>query len=229
MLDQIGILGFSPVREIGSFERTMFKGWDAWQASGRGQFHNEDVAWLIFYVPEVDKTYFIGTIVVLPPGGIDPHATLRESFDVDPIVHADVVAPSPLVQLLPAPELLEPAMGKRFSGTDEPVVLRWQPVKELAPDEYYQVMVEYDYIEGMYSEKLATRETWIELPLSLYETPNCQAFDWHVRLMRQTGVSQDGQIQGEPVSYDSLMPYLVWDYPAGQRPDDWKSCPNAQF
>ena len=229
MLEEIGILGFSPVRELGPFERTTFKQWDAWRVGGRGQFSYEDVEWLIFYAPEVDKTYFIGTTVVLPPAGIDAHAALRASFDVDPAVAANGVASMPLARLLPAPELLDPPMGESFSGLDEPVMLRWQPVKELAPDEYYEVTVEYDYIEGMYTEKLATRETQLALPETFYRTPNCQAFDWHVTLNRQTGVSGEGQPIGEPVSYDSLMRYLIWDYPAGQRPVDWKSCPNAQF
>lgn len=66
----------------GHSRRTTFKQWDAWRVGESGQFSYEDVGWLIFYAPEVDKTYFIGTTVVLPWPSIDAHAALRHASSI---------------------------------------------------------------------------------------------------------------------------------------------------
>jgi hypothetical protein len=225
MLDDVGSLGFTPIRSVGPFECFRFKGWDAWKVGGRGQFRQNEVEWVVFYAPEVDKTYLIGTIVTLPPVGIDPHAALRESFEVHPEVHASGVAPEPLLDLLPGPELLEPPLGARFYGTEQPIILQWQPVKDLAPDEYYQVSVDYNYREGNPSVVFRTRETQLALPESLYHTPNCGVFNWQVALMRRTGTGDGGQ----PISYASLYWYVEWRYPPGVQAPFILVCPNAQF
>ncbi len=138
MLEDVGELGFTPVRDIGPFQPIRFKRWDAWEVGARAQFSYEQMQWLIFYSPEVNKTYAIATTVALPPNGINPHATLRGSFDIDPEIHAAGVAPKPLTPLLPGPELVSPPLAARFLGTGKPIVLHWKPVKELAQDEYYE-------------------------------------------------------------------------------------------
>jgi hypothetical protein len=225
MLEKVGSLGFTPIRSLGPFERFRFKGWDAWKVGGRGQVQQNQVEWVAFYAPEVDKTYLIGSTVTLPPAGIDPHAALRDSFEVHPEMHAAGVAPEPLPELLPGPELLEPPLGVRFYGTDEPIILRWQPVRDLAPNEYYQVSVDYNYGEANTSVVFRTRETrWI-LPESLYRTPNCGVFNWQVTLMRQAGTESRDQ----PVSHPSLYWYVEWRYPPGAPPPFILACPNAQF
>lgn len=79
--------------------------------------------------------------------------------------------------------------ARSFSGLDEPVMLRWQPVKELAPDEYYEVTVEYDYIEGMYTEKLATAKRSLRCRRRSTARPTArpstgiyaQPSDWRIR------------------------------------------------
>jgi hypothetical protein len=228
MLDALGNLGFTPLRQLGEFERVKFKDWDAWQGTVRGQYTRFDAQWMIFYAPEADKTYAIGTTVVQAPTGIDPHETLRGSFEVHPEVDARGEAPVALPYLLPTPRQISPALGTRYMGAEEPIVLAWAPVKELVVDEYYRVKIDFDYKETNFSRYYATLETEFALPEGLYATPNCGVFNWQVTLMRQTGVGEDGQPIGEPISYDSLRWYVEWLYPLdAQAPFD-RFCPNPQ-
>lgn len=229
MLTDIGDLGFTPLREIGSFESVRFKNWDAWKADCRGQTFQDQVEWLVFYAPEVGKTFAIGTTVVLPPAGIDAHAELVKSFEVVPGMNASGAAPEPLLRLLPAPQLINPELGARFSGTSQPIVLKWTSVKSLSPDEYYLVLVDYNFGESNPQVKFATRGTTLTLPTRLYSTPNCHVFNWQVTLMKKAGVTSDGQPTGQPISYNSLYWYVWWDYPEGQSPPFNAGCPNAQF
>ncbi len=226
MLGKLGEFGIYPIRELGAFERVKFKAWDAWQAKARGQLSRYDTQWLVFYAPEADKTFAIGTMVVLPPPGIDPHAALRDGFEVHPELRAAGVAPAPLPRLQPGPELLSPALGERVMGDSAPVVLRWKPLKELAAGEYYRVKVDYDYSESNTVVVYTTRETQLVLPASLYASPNCGVFNWQVTLMRQTGTDADGQPDGSPLSFPSLYWYVEWLYPAGAPMPFKPRCPN---
>ncbi len=228
LLKDVGDLGFTPVREIGPFQATRFKQWDAWRATARGQLGVTQMEWLVFYAPEVDRTYALATTVVQPPVGIDPHAALRDSFAVMPEVHAAGAAPEPLLtKPWPGPELLGPPLGALFQGADRPIVLRWKPLKELAPDEYYEIDVDYNYKETNRLFRFTTRETQATLPAALYQEPNCGVFNWQVTLKRQTGTAEDGP-QGEAISYNSLYWYVRWIYPPGTEPFKVQ-CPNQQF
>jgi len=228
MLDELGNLGYTPLRQLGDFERVKFKEWDAWQGRVRGQYTRFDAQWVIFYAPEVDKTYAIGTTVVQPPTGIDAHETLRAGFEVHPEVDARGEAPLPLPRLLPTPRQESPALGTRTIGAEEPIVLTWAPIKELAVDEYYRVKIDFDYKETNTSRYYATWEPEFTLPEELYATPNCGVFNWQVTLMRQTGVGEDGQPLGEPISYDSLRWYVEWLYPLDAEAPFERYCPNPQ-
>ncbi len=228
MLDVLGNIGFTAIRALGPFEQVRFKQWDAWQVKARGTLAQYDEQWMIFYAPEVGKTYAIGTTVALPPGGIDPHAALRDGFEVHPEVHADGVAPEPLSQLLPASELTGPALGTRLFGTGSPIVLRWNPVQALAPDEYYQVRVDYNYEETNTILDFATRATEFVLPDRLYNIPNCGVFNWQITLMRKTGTDLQGKPTGVPLSYNSLYWYVEWMHPMGEEAPFPPLCPNPQ-
>ncbi len=229
LLDKVGDLGFTPVREIAPFQATHFQHWDAWQATARGQLEAAQMEWMVFYAPEVDRTYALATTVVLPPAGIDPHAALRDSFAIVPEIHAAGVAPEPLLtKQWPGPELLSPPLGTLFQGTDRPIVLQWKPLKELASDEYYEISVDYNYREANPQATFTTRETQFTLPAELYHAPNCGVFNWQVTLKRQTGVDEAGQPQGEAISYNSLYWYVRWVYPPGTAPFELL-CPNEQY
>ncbi|HZW05218.1 MAG TPA: MG2 domain-containing protein [Anaerolineaceae bacterium] len=229
LLGGIDDLAFAQVREIGPYERVRFKQWDAWKVGGVGGVARDLLEWVVFYAPEVDKTYSLGTTVTTPPPGVDVHAELRASFDVDLANTASGVAPDPLPERLPAPNLVAPPLAAKFVGPGEPVVLEWEPVKELAEDEYYQVFVEFNYVEASPDRYFFTRETQFTLPEELYRTPNCFVFNWQITLMRQTGVDADGQPVGEEISNPSLYRYFWWRYPADQPQPFPQGCPNDQF
>lgn len=229
LLGVIGDLGFTPVREIGAFERTKFKRWDAWKAQARGQYYYQEMVWTVFYAPEVNKTYAISTTVTQPPSNIIANEFLLENFDIDPQMQADGVAPAPLISLLPQPTLLSPEMGTRFTGLKQPIVLKWEPLKELAEDEYYQVAVDYNYGETNFLINYSTRETHFTLPETLYHLPNCSVFNWRITLMQQIGVGKDGNLKGKALSYNSLYRYVQWFYPLDDKAPFDLRCPNAQF
>ncbi|MDQ4076373.1 MAG: hypothetical protein M3220_09015 [Chloroflexota bacterium] len=227
LLEELGDIGFTPVRTLGPFSPIRFKEWDAWWGEARGTVKQDDLEWMLFYAPEVNKTFAIGTTVALPPNGVNAHEVLRGTFAVRPEIEAVGVAPEPLPELMASPELLSPPIATRYEGLGQPIILQWKPVKELAEDEYYEVVVDYDYNEDSHTVKFTTRETQLTLPESLYHEPNCRFFNWRVTLMRQTGVGEDGQPKGERISYGSLYWYVEWFYPPGERPFA-PICPNHQ-
>ena len=229
LLADVGDLGFTPVREIGEFKQVKFKRWDAWEAQARGQVSYQEMIWTVFYAPEVDKTYALSTTVVQPPSNIDANEVLLEDFDIDPNIQADGIAPAPLIPLLPQPTLVRPELGARFTGLEQPIVLIWEPLKNLAEDEYYQVAVDYNYEETNFLVKYATRETQFTLPEALYRLPNCSVFNWRITLMQQTDVDKDGNPNGKALSYASLYRYVQWFYPLDDKAPFNPLCPNAQY
>lgn len=243
MLHDIGEFGVGYIRALGPFQEFRFKQWPGWRATARGQVSYIQMEWIVFAAPEVGKTFAIGTTVVLPPAGIDPHAVLRESFDLPAGTSASGVAPAPLPRLLPGPELIGPPLGARFEGLASPIVLRWAPVKPLAADEFYAVTVDFNYQEANPILLLATRSTTVTLPAELYSTPNCHIFNWQVALMREvkpnsTGVGRHvcradatlpgGCPPGEALSFQSLYAYIEWVRPATESDPFPPLCPNAQ-
>lgn len=229
LLDDVGDLGFTPVREIGQFKPIKFKGWDAWEAPARGQLYYKVMTWTVFYAPEVDKTFALSTTVVHAPKGLDANAVLLQSFEIDPGILAIGEAPAPLDPLLPQPRLVSPGLGAIYTGLDQPIVLIWDPVKELADDEYYEVAVDYDYKETNFLVKYSTRETQFTLPEKLYRLPNCSVFNWRITLMQQTGVDENGNPIGQALSYDSLHWYVRWYYPLDEKAPFDPLCPNALY
>jgi hypothetical protein len=224
MLDELGNLGLTPIRELEPFHAIRFKQWDAWQAQARGQYTRYDEQWVVFYSPEVDRTYAIGTTVVQAPSGTDPHAKMRDGFEVHPEVKAHGTAPAVLPHLLPPPTLVSPDLGSLFLGNDKPFLLAWHSTQDLAEDEYFQVKIDYNYDETNTSEYFGTRESELVLPSVLYDTPNCGVFNWQVTRMRPGSAAGDG----EAISYNSLYWYLEWRHPPGAAPPFEPRCPNPQ-
>ena len=228
LLDEVGNLGFIPLRELGEFRSVRFKQWDAWQAPARGQLSQYDIQYVVFYAPEVEKTYALSTMVVLPPAGTDAHGALRDGFEVHPEIRASGKADDPLLRLLPTPRLISPALGRRYVGAGNEIVLKWAPVKVLDQGEYYRLKIDFDYAETNSSRFYSTRETHFTLPKQLYSIPNCGVFNWQVTLMRQIGVGGDGQPVGEAISYDSLHWYMEWLYPTTDAAPFQTHCQNPQ-
>jgi len=228
IMNTLGNPGIYPLRSLVSIQRTTFKTWDAWLIKSRSELSRYDEQWMLFYAPESNKTYAIGTTVVLAPTGVDAHAVLRDSFDIHPEIQANGVAPVPLEELLAPAQLVSPNLGTRFLGTDQPIILTWKPIKELADNEYYLVNLDYNFDEANISVSYTTRNTSFTLPDSLYSTPNCGVFNWQITLMKQTG-TRDGQPTGIPLSFRSLYWYVMWLYPSGTAKPFNPLCPNEQF
>jgi hypothetical protein len=216
------------VRNLGKAEPFEFKAWQAWRVPARGRLRYEQVEWVVFYVPEVDRTYGLGTTVVLPPKGVDAPDVLRSSFEVDEGWEGDGVAPEPLPSLLAGPRWTAPELGAEFSGPQAEIVLRWEPVRPLASDEYYEVKVEYAYAEGTPFLRFATREPWLRIPPELYHQPNCRVFNTSVRLMRSTGDPTQVSPQDVPLSHPSLLAYFLWTRPESDPAPFLPLCPNEQ-
>ena len=228
LLEQVGDLGASRVRSLGEPQAKTFKRWEAWLVPARGQLRYEEVEWLLFYAPEVDRTYALGTTIVAPPEGIGAHDALRRGFDVDAAWTAVGVAPEPLPVLLPGPRLLQPGLGEIFYGSGAEIVLRWEPPRPLGDDEYYEVAIEYAYSEGVPLVRYATREAQLTLPPEMYQKPNCAVFNWTVRLMRSPGPDGDAGTPPTPISHTSFYSYIVWGRPATDPAPFLPLCPNEQ-
>jgi hypothetical protein len=222
-VEDLGRFGFTPIRALVSIAPTRFHDRSAWRVVGRGQFEQDQVEWVVFYAPEVDKTYAIGTTIVQPPPGVDAAAMLRDSFEVFPQVRAEGVAAQPLPDLLPAPELISPPLGTEFRG-DEVMELVWVWRRPLADDEAYEVRVDYNYQEANPQVVFKTRQARLTLPASLFAEPNCGVFNWKVKVVRSDAAEG---AQGA-VSHDSFYSFLRWSYPPGETAPYPSLCPNAQ-
>jgi hypothetical protein len=228
MLEEVGEFGFTQIRGLGPFEEFQYKDWPAWKAQARGVVGLAQLEWVVFFAPETQQAFALGTTVVLPPDGVDAHALLRDSFEPHPEVHASGTAGESLPRLLPAPSLIGPPMGAEFRGSDQAVALRWSSVKILAVDEYYEIDVDYNYEEANPLLRFTSRTTEIRLPPNLVQSPNCHVFNWQVTLMKQTGTTRDGKPTGVPLSYRSFYWYFRWSYPEGEVEPFPPLCPNAQ-
>jgi hypothetical protein len=217
LLGEIGDSFFSPVRRVISIQPFEFKQWEAWLIEFQTRYKEEEMQAVIFYAPDANKTYCIVTHVFVATSDLNPHDSLRDSFAVFPEAEATGVAPEPLIKLLPSPELIGPPIATRFLGLERPIVLKWNPVRELEEDEYYEVSLDYWYKETNPVLKLSTRETQVTVPETLYETPNCSVFNWKVTLRRYTGLERGEQGASEPLSYGSHYWYFWWQYPPGER------------
>ena len=118
------------------------------EGAGPRQAITYDIQYVVFDAPEVDKTYAISTMVVLPPAGIDAHERVaRRIRGASWRYRANGKADQPLLRLLPTPKLISPDLGTCDIGDVGPIILKWEPLKQLAGDEYYRVKIDYDYAE----------------------------------------------------------------------------------
>lgn len=113
---------------------------------------------------------------------------------------------------LPAVKLLGPASGAEFGGADASVVLSWEPVGELAEDEWYSVNLRYQANNQTNYDGTWTKETSWRLPSHLFRKPDpaTSGFEWDVRVMQRTGSRPDGGNQGVPVSAPGEVRTFQW-------------------
>jgi len=113
----------------------------------------------------------------------------------------------------PAPKLVGPANGERFSTTLEVPLMEWEPVGELASDEYYSVLVVHYYPSGnpVYWTCGLIKETQVKLPEGVgYSKADHDEFYWWVTVHRATKTTPDGKPDGPPISPKSEVRMFFW-------------------
>ena len=113
----------------------------------------------------------------------------------------------------PAPRLVRPANRMSFATALDPPVLEWEPVGELASDEYYSVLVVHYYPPGnpVYWTSGLIKETQIKLPESIgYGQADHAEFYWWVTVHRATKTTPDGKAEGPPISPKSEVRMFFW-------------------
>lgn len=115
--------------------------------------------------------------------------------------------PSPTSAMkYPAPKLLAPDDGTQYDGINE-IVLKWEPVGELAADEQYAVRLVYRYNNQVtYGGANIKEPQWV-VPLQLYRKidPPDNRYEWFVVVER---LNQDGS--GTSISPESERRSFVW-------------------
>jgi hypothetical protein len=131
--------------------------------------------------------------------------------------------------LLPAPLLLAPAERQEFTE-DAKVVLTWQPVGELPPDAYYEIIVAYSHLAATWHDEVPwTQDTSWTLSEHRYllDLSDDGQFQWSVQVVRQTGVEDDGTPVGVPLSSPSEVRTFLWrrTYGGGGKPPEKNTPP----
>jgi tetratricopeptide (TPR) repeat protein/predicted Ser/Thr protein kinase len=121
--------------------------------------------------------------------------------------------PTRIIIKYPAPKLVGPANGERFSTALEAPILEWEPVGELASDEYYSVLVVHYYPPGnpVHWTCGLTKETQVKLPEGVgYGKADHDEFYWWVTVHRAMATTPDGKPDGPPISPKSEVWMFFW-------------------
>lgn len=116
------------------------------------------------------------------------------------VVHGEVLPPTPgpsptpsATSFPPGPTLLYPTEGTVVEMGDEPVVLQWLAVKDLAQDEWYMIeLTDLDVVD-QHPQRAFTRDNAFRIPSS-WRPPldEYHAFRWRVSIVNVTGQREDG-------------------------------------
>jgi tetratricopeptide (TPR) repeat protein len=113
----------------------------------------------------------------------------------------------------PAPKLVRPANRTSFATTFDPPILEWEPVGELADDEYYSVLIVHYYPPGnpIYWTTGLIKEKQAKLPEEAgYGKADHDEFYWWVTVHRATKTTPDGKPDGPPISPRSEVRMFFW-------------------
>lgn len=152
-----------------------------------------------------------------------PTARRATSSATRPAPTRTPVANSPTTQpataRYPAPTLREPPSGQQVTWR-RVVLFKWMSVGTLAPDEFYHLHLERrPQVPGQswYGDYILTRDTEFradETFLAPFHPPSVEGIGrvyWWVRVVRQTGVDQNGKPVGVDVSTSSEERTLLLD------------------
>ncbi|MBC7224577.1 MAG: tetratricopeptide repeat protein, partial [Anaerolineae bacterium] len=111
-----------------------------------------------------------------------------------------------------APRLLAPEDGAIFtSGKFTEIILQWEPVPDLAPDEFYSVTIMRKVGGEPRYWGHALRETqWKVSPLAGYGEADDDLFWWWVEVRKETGKDVDGKPMGPAMSPKSEVRSFTW-------------------
>jgi hypothetical protein len=153
--------------------------------------------------PPTDTPVPVPTETPVPPDTPAPEPPPATQVPADTPTPA--VTPTPTLKY-EAPVLMEPKTDANFIAGNT-IVLRWEPVGQLAPDEQYAVRMIYPYNTQPTYQGGQTKETeWI-VPLSLYGQidPPENRYEWFVVVER---LNDDGS--GTAISPESERWSFVW-------------------
>jgi len=121
------------------------------------------------------------------------------------IVVTATPAPTPIPTLLPAPKLIGPENGHKFSEGDAArIILQWEPVGPLAENEWYQVILKFSKLGEVQYEGNRLKETKWQIPKYFHgqaDQPE-RAYYWNVAVV-QVNKNADGTettVERSPVS-----------------------------
>lgn len=112
----------------------------------------------------------------------------------------------------PAPNLLLPQDGASYSLADDTVTLQWAAVGELRENESYRVTVQ-DITEGSGTRRIVdyVKDTKYIVPTALRpDEANPHIMRWWVQVVRQVGVTVEGDPRYEPGGSESTKRDFVW-------------------
>jgi tetratricopeptide (TPR) repeat protein/tRNA A-37 threonylcarbamoyl transferase component Bud32 len=121
--------------------------------------------------------------------------------------------PTKIAMKYPAPKLVGPANRDSFATTLEIPILEWEPVEELASDEYYSVLVVHYYPPGnpVHWTSGLIKETQVQLPEGAgYGKADHDEFYWWVTVHRATKTTPDGKPDGPSISPKSEVRMFFW-------------------
>jgi pSer/pThr/pTyr-binding forkhead associated (FHA) protein len=119
----------------------------------------------------------------------------------------------------PAPVLKAPADGASFQGEGAAIVLEWNPVENLAPGDYYFVMVFYkpggrEQVGGSWMKGTSYRvPAWFAQQYS-------GRYEWQVVVSEATGLPENGGKLGARVSDPSAKWSFTWNSDGGVPPPE---------
>lgn len=116
------------------------------------------------------------------------------------VIHGELLPPTPGPSPTPSPTsfpagpaLLYPTNGIVVEMGDEPIVLQWLAVKDLAPEEWYMVELTDLSVESQHPQRAFTRDNAFRVPGSW--RPPVEAyhdFRWRISIVTVTGQREDG-------------------------------------
>jgi hypothetical protein len=110
--------------------------------------------------------------------------------------------------------LISPSNEEVFVGSEQLVVLSWEPVGSLSEDEWYAVRLSWSE-GGVFGQRGGNnvKETSWRIPAEFFwgkaDHESGRAYEWYVYVERVTE-TDDGQRVGEPVSDPSENRILYW-------------------